>query len=127
MRGHERISAKLAKFQPSLTLQGLVAARRAQGLPECDFGLGEAKGVLDPSIRDAGERTFRERGHDVLGAPAGTRERREAVLRWLDVDDRYGPGSVVISTSGSLNPELALLIRNRESSQAVEKLSQLDV
>ena len=30
--------------------------------------------------------------------PAGTRELREAVLRWLDVDDRYGPENVVIST-----------------------------
>ena len=80
MRGHERISAKLAKFQPSLTLalalQGLVAARRAQGLPVYDFGLGEAKGVLDPSIRDAGERAFRERGHDVLGAGGDTRAPR---------------------------------------------------
>jgi len=27
MQSHERISAKLAKFRPSLTLKGLVAAR----------------------------------------------------------------------------------------------------
>ncbi len=88
-RGHERISAKLAKFQPSLTLalQGLVAARRAQGLPVYDFGLGEAKGVLDPSIRDAGERAFREEA-TMYSEPAGTRELPEAVLRWLDVDER---------------------------------------
>ncbi len=48
MQSHERISAKLGKFRPSLTLalQGLVAARRAQGLPVYDFGFGEAKGML---------------------------------------------------------------------------------
>ena len=53
MQSHERISAKLAKFRPSLTLalQGLVAARRAQGPPVYDFGLGEAKGMLDPTPR----------------------------------------------------------------------------
>jgi hypothetical protein len=62
VQSHERISAKLAKFQPSLTLalQGLVATRRAQGLPVYDFGLGEAKGMLDPTIRAAGEKAFRE-------------------------------------------------------------------
>ena len=28
--------------------------------------------------------------------PAGTRELRGAVLRWLNVDDRYGPENVVV-------------------------------
>lgn len=99
MQGAERISAKLAKFRPSLTLalQGLVAARRAQGLPVYDFGLGEAKGMLDPTIRAAGEKAFREEA-TMYTDPAGIPELREAVVRWLDVADRYGPENVVIST-----------------------------
>jgi aspartate aminotransferase len=93
MQNHERISAKLAKFRPSLTLalQGLVAARRAQGLPVYDFGM------LDPAIRGAGEKAFREEA-TMYTDPAGILELREAVLRWLDVADRYGPENVVIST-----------------------------
>ncbi len=99
MQSHERISAKLEKFRPSLTLalQGLVAARRAQGLPVYDFGLGEAMGMLDPTLRAAGEKAFREEA-TMYTDPAGIPELREAVLRWLDVVDRYGPENVVIST-----------------------------
>jgi aspartate aminotransferase len=62
-----------------------------------DFGLGEAKGMLDPTIRAAGEKAFREEA-TMYTDPAGIPELREAVLRWCDVADRYGPENVVIST-----------------------------
>ena len=62
-----------------------------------DFGLGEAKGMLDPTIRAGGEKAFREEA-TMYTDPAGIPELREAVLRWCDVADRYGPENVVIST-----------------------------
>ncbi len=40
--------------------------------------------------------------------PAGTRELRGAVLRWLNVDDRYGPENVVISTRAKQCPSNVL-------------------
>ncbi len=72
MQGDERITAKIAKFWPSLTLawQGLVGERQALGLSVYDFGLGAAKGMLDPTIRDAGEKAFREED-TMYSDPAG--------------------------------------------------------
>ncbi len=98
MEPHERISAKLAKFRPSLTLalKRLVAERHARGLPVFDFGLGETKGSLDPTIREAGERAFRDE-HTMYTDPAGMLELRAAVLRWLGVGPLYGPDNVVIT------------------------------
>ena len=95
----ERISAKLFKFQTSLTLslKHLVEDREERGLPVYDFGLGEAKGELDPAIREAGELAFRE-GHTMYTDPAGMPRLREAVLDWLDLRDRYDIDDVVIST-----------------------------
>jgi aspartate aminotransferase len=94
----ERVSPKLSKFRPSLTLalKALVEERRARGLPVHDFGLGETRGHLDPSIREAGEAAFRTED-TMYGDPAGLPELREEVLRWLGLEDRYGPGQVVIS------------------------------
>lgn len=99
MEANERISAKLSKFRPSLTLalKTLVAERAARGLPVYDFGLGETKGDLDPGIREAGERAFREMD-TMYSDPAGVPELRRAVLRWLGLEDHYGIDSVVIST-----------------------------
>ncbi|MBN1512959.1 MAG: aminotransferase class I/II-fold pyridoxal phosphate-dependent enzyme [Phycisphaerae bacterium] len=99
MELHERISAKLSKFRPSLTLalKQRVQERLAEGRPVYDFGLGETKGRLDPGIREAGERAFREE-QTMYTDPAGLRELREAVLQWLGLSDVYGPNNVIICT-----------------------------
>lgn len=98
MQDHERISAKLGKFRPSLTLElkRLAGEREATGLPVYDFGLGETKGDLAPYIREAGERAYRE-GHTMYGDPAGLPEVRGAVLRWLGLEREYGIENVVIT------------------------------
>ncbi|HYF51381.1 MAG TPA: aminotransferase class I/II-fold pyridoxal phosphate-dependent enzyme [Planctomycetota bacterium] len=98
MEPHERISAKLSKFRPSLTLalKRLANERRAQNLPVYDFGLGETKGKLEPEIREAGERAFREE-HTMYTDPAGLPELRAAVLKWMNCEKHYGPENVIIS------------------------------
>jgi aspartate aminotransferase len=98
MHSHERISAKLSKFRPSLTLElkQLVSERLKLGLPVYDFGLGETKGELAPAIRLAGEKAFRE-GLTMYGDPAGIPELREAVLDWLALGDHYDIENVVIT------------------------------
>jgi aspartate aminotransferase len=102
MLEHERISAKLTKFRPSLTLalKRLAEERKARKLPVYDFGLGETKGTLAQVIREAGEAAFRE--EDTMYAdPAGLPELRDAVLTWMDHDDHierhYTRDNVVIS------------------------------
>lgn len=99
MLPEERISAKLRKFRPSLTLalKTLVAERHAQGLPVFDFGLGETKGDLRPDIREAGEAAFRQQ-ETMYSDPSGMRELRAAVLRWLNLEQHYTPDNVVVST-----------------------------
>ncbi len=98
MDEHERISAKMSKFRPSLTLalKALVQERQSQGLPVYDFGLGETKGELDAAIRDAGIEAFRS-GQTMYADPAGIPELRAAVLRWLRLEDGYTPANVVVS------------------------------
>jgi aspartate aminotransferase len=98
MEWHERISAKVAKFRPSLTLslKALVAARRRQGLPVYDFGLGETKGRLQGQLREAGERAYRDE-QTMYGDPAGLFELRSEVLRWLALERHYSPDDVVIT------------------------------
>jgi aspartate aminotransferase len=98
MHDCDRISTKLFKFQPSLTLalKQTVERRVAAGLPVYDFGLGETKGDLADHIREAGERAFRE-GKTQYGDPAGLPELREAVLDWLGLRDHYGIENVVVS------------------------------
>jgi len=98
MQDHERISAKMAKFRPSLTLalKRLVEARREKGLPVHDFGLGETKGSLDDGIRAAGERAWREEV-TMYGDPAGLPELRREVLRWLGLEGKYGIENVLIT------------------------------
>jgi aspartate aminotransferase len=99
MRETQRISTKLDKFRPSLTLglKSLVQARAAQGLPVYDFGLGETKGHLNPEIRAAGKQAFREE-ETMYADPGGLPELRAAVLRWLGLEGVYGPDNVVITT-----------------------------
>jgi len=99
MLTHERISHKLTKFRPSLTLalKTLVDERHARGLPVYDFGLGETKGPLDETIRGAGERAFRE-GDTMYSDPAGLPELRAEILRWLRLESHYAPDNVVVST-----------------------------
>ncbi|HSG81075.1 MAG TPA: aminotransferase class I/II-fold pyridoxal phosphate-dependent enzyme, partial [Gemmatimonadota bacterium] len=94
----DRISAKLGKFRPSITLQlkGLVSGRVEQGLPVYDFGLGETKGDLAPHIREAGERAYLE-GKTMYGDPAGIPELRDAVLDWLGLSNEYNRENVVIT------------------------------
>lgn len=99
MEDYDRVSAKLGKFRPSLTLglKRLVEQRRSQGLPVYDFGLGEMKGTLDPAIREAGERAFREE-QTMYSDPAGLPELRACILRWLNVADHYDIENVIITT-----------------------------
>ncbi len=99
MEPHERVSAKLSKFRPSITLalKTLVAERHARGLPVHDFGLGETKGELDPWIREAGERAFREMD-TMYSDPGGIPHLRRQVLSWLGLDGHYSIDNVVIST-----------------------------
>ncbi len=94
----ERISAKLGKFRPSLTLalKGLVEERRAKGLPVYDFGLGETKGALPEPVREAAERAFRE-GRTMYADPAGIPALRADVLRWLGLEGEYTPDQVVVT------------------------------
>lgn len=98
MQSRERISAKLEKFRPSLTLalKELVEDRRAAGLPVYDFGLGETKGELDDDIREAGIRAFRD-GDTMYANPGGIPELRRAVLEWLGLQGQYDPECVVVT------------------------------
>jgi len=98
MQAAERISTKLAKFRPSLTLalKTLVSERRARGLPVYDFGLGETKGHLNPEIREAGERAFREE-ETMYADPGGLPELRQAILEWLGLSRLYTPDQVVVT------------------------------
>lgn len=99
MQQPDRVSAKMTKFAPSLTLalKRLVSERLAQGNPVYDFGLGETKGDLNPAISKAGQEAFQD-GVTMYSDPAGLPELREAVLDWLDCRDHYGPENVVVST-----------------------------
>jgi aspartate aminotransferase len=98
VRDEERLSAKLSKFRPSLTLElkSLVEERRRAGLPVYDFGLGETKGALPADLRAAGERAYRDQ-RTMYGDPAGLLELRRQVLAWLDLESHYGPDDVVIT------------------------------
>ena len=99
MRDFQRISTKLDKFRPSLTLalKALVQERHTAGMPVYDFGLGETKGHLNPEIRAAGEQAFREEA-TMYADPGGLPELRRAVLRWLGLEGVYGAEDVVITT-----------------------------
>lgn len=99
MLDSERIALKIRKMRPSLTLglKSLVSERQRAGLPVYDFGLGETKGQLNPRIREAGERAFREE-HTMYSDPAGLPDLRQAILRWLDLEKSYGIEDVVVST-----------------------------
>ena len=94
----DRISAKLGKFRPSLTLalKDMAEKRKSEGLPVYDFGLGETKGELARHIRQAGERSFHE-GNTMYGDPAGIPELRHSVLEWLGLNGHYGNENVVIT------------------------------
>jgi aspartate aminotransferase len=98
MNDHERLSAKMGKFRPSLTLElkRLADERRRAGLPVYDFGLGETKGSLDPRVREAGEQAFREE-LTMYTDPAGMPELREAVLSWLGLGSPYSVDNVVVT------------------------------
>ena len=99
MRDNERLSTRVGKFRPSLTLElkTLASERRDRGLPVFDFGLGETKGPLATRIRDAAIEAYRE-GRTVYGDPAGLRELREEVLKWLGCGAAYDVENVVITT-----------------------------
>lgn len=121
MQDSERLSAKLSKFKPSLTLllKRLAEMRRASGLPVYDFGLGETRGSLDPHVREAGRRAFEEE-HTMYGDPAGIPELRAAALRWLGLEKEYDLENVVVTAGAKqalfnlflavLNPSDAVLL-----------------
>jgi aspartate aminotransferase len=98
MEPKERISAKLAKFRPSITLalKALLQERRAKELPVYDFGLGETKGTLHPAIEEAGKGAF-AKGQTMYTDPTGLPELRKQVLKWLDLEDEYGADNVVVT------------------------------
>lgn len=93
-----RISVKIGKFRPSLTLalKRLSEDRLAAGLPVYDFGLGEVKTELNPHIKEAGERAFRE-GMTMYSDPAGMPSCRQAVLSWLGLEEDYTIDNVMIT------------------------------
>lgn len=121
MQDHERLSAKLSKFKPSLTLhlKRLAQERAAQGLPVYDFGLGETRGHLSTEAREAGKRAFEEE-HTMYGDPGGIPELRQAVLRWLKLEEHYAAENVVVTAGAKqalfnlfhaiLNPADAVLL-----------------
>lgn len=94
-----RLSAKIDKFVPSLTLslKALAQERRDRELPIYDFGLGETRGELAPQIVEAATDAYRE-GRTQYGDPAGLAELRLAVLEWLGLTGRYGIDNVVVTT-----------------------------
>lgn len=100
MRKRERISAKLTKFGPSLTLQlkKEAEARRARGEKVYDFGLGETRGSpLEPTILEAAVKAF-ESEFTGYAEPAGIPELRRQVLDWIPgARDVYDEENVVIS------------------------------
>ena len=95
----QRVSAKIGKFQPSLTLSAkqLTRERLSQGLPVFDFGLGETKGELAPHIAEAAKQAYSE-GRTMYGDPAGLEDLRQAALAWLGLESEYGPENVIITT-----------------------------
>ena len=95
----QRISSKLSKFVPSLTLslKAIAGERRAAGKPVFDFGLGETRGELRSVIREAGSQAYRE-GRTMYADPAGLPELRDAVIDWLGLSAAYGPEHVTITT-----------------------------
>jgi aspartate aminotransferase len=99
MQKEQRISTKVSRMRPSLTLalKTLKEQREAKDLPVFDFGLGETKGELSSVIREAGEAAFRD-GQTQYPTPAGLPELRRAVLKWLNLEDQYDIDNVVIST-----------------------------
>lgn len=99
MSDTERISTKLDRFQPSLTLRLKDSAnrRRARGLPLFDLGLGETKGDLAVRIRDAAKSAY-DQGRTMYEDPAGIVELRRRILGWLDVESHYGIENVVVTT-----------------------------
>jgi aspartate aminotransferase len=112
MSTSDRISVKLGKFRPSLTLalKQLVSERRDRSLPVYDFGLGETKGRLNPEIREAGERAFREE-ETMYADPGGLPELREAILDWLGLRGVCTSDQVVVTTGAKqalLNTFLAI-------------------
>ncbi len=96
---NQPLSAKMEKFRPSLTLalKRLAEQRRGDRLPVYDFGLGETKGALDPDIKEAGERAFREED-TMYSDPAGLPDLRQAVLKWLDLEKHYSIDNVIVSS-----------------------------
>ena len=98
MKDDVRVSAKMAKFKPSLTLalKRLAEDREAADLPVYDFGLGETKGALNRHIRDAGVDAFHGE-HTMYTDPAGMPELRQAALSWLGLERHYTVDNVVIT------------------------------
>lgn len=98
MKNHERLSYRLSKFIPSLTLQlkAIAEARRGEGKPVWDFGLGETLSPLDDTLKEAGVQAFRQE-QTMYTNPAGLPALREEVLSYLGLADHYAIEDVVIS------------------------------
>lgn len=99
MEQQQRIAVKISRMRPSLTLalKALKEERQKNGDVVYDFGLGETKGELSSVISEAGQEAFRK-GETQYPNPAGLPELRQAVLKWLNLEDEYTIDNVVIST-----------------------------
>lgn len=98
MNDAHRLSYRLAKFAPSLTLQlkSVCESRRAAGKPVWDFGLGETLSPLDDILREAGVQAFGQQ-RTMYANPAGLPELRQAVLDYLGLAGRYKVENVVVA------------------------------
>ncbi|RMG41573.1 MAG: aminotransferase class I/II-fold pyridoxal phosphate-dependent enzyme [Candidatus Dadabacteria bacterium] len=98
MESTDRISPKLGKFRPSLTLglKAIANERKSKGLPVYDFGLGETKGNLNPVVKEAGIQAFKDE-MTMYADPAGMPELRDAVLDWLALKEHYTIENVTIT------------------------------
>ena len=99
MQQQQRIATKVSRMRPSLTLalKAVKEERERNGDVVFDFGLGETKGKLAAVISEAGQEAFRK-GETQYPDPAGLSELRQAVLKWLNLEDEYSIDNVVIST-----------------------------
>ena len=93
-----RLSNAIPKFSssPCLMAKTKVLERRELGLQVFDFGLGESKGDLKDSLKEAGKLAFEEERSGYVH-PGGIKELREEALRWLGLEDKYDFENVCVA------------------------------
>jgi aspartate aminotransferase len=93
-----RLADRMEDMPESITLAAkhIAQVRRSKNLPVYDFGLGEAKGEVDDLIVEAACTAIQEHKTGYVH-PGGIPELREAILRWLSVEEHYSIDNVVVS------------------------------